>query len=78
MNTQSGIEYVTLYTVYGEIELGAIDEKERLMWRSDKWIIEPKDKGERDKILRKDIKKIVRDGRKEYKRISQRLHNQDI
>jgi len=27
MNTESGIEYVTIYTIYGEIELGKIDKE---------------------------------------------------
>jgi len=67
MNTESGVEYVTIYTIYGEIELGKIDTKGLLLWRSDRWIVEPKDKRERDKILRKDIKEIIRDGGKEYK-----------
>jgi len=67
MNTESGIEYVTIYTIYGEIELGKIDTEGLLLWRSDRWIIEPKDKRERDTILRKDIKEIIRDGGKEYK-----------
>ena len=68
MNTESGIEYVTIHTIYGEIELGKIDKEGRLIWRSDKWIIAPEDKRERDKILRKDIKEIIRDGGKEYER----------
>ena len=67
MNTESGIEYVTIHTIYGEIELGKIDTKGLLLWRSDRWIIEPEDKRERDTILRKDIKEIIRDGGKEYK-----------
>ena len=67
MNTESGIEYVTIYTIYGEIELGKIDTEGLLIWRSDKWIVSPEDKGERDKILRMDIKEIIRDGGKEYK-----------
>jgi len=67
MNTESGVEYVTIYTIYGEIELGKIDTEGLLIWRSDRWIVEPQDKRERDKILRKDIKEIVRDGGKEYK-----------
>jgi len=67
MNTESGIEYVTIYTIYGEIELGKIDTEGLLIWRSDKWIVSPEDKGERDKILRTDIKEIIRDGGKEYK-----------
>ena len=67
MNTESDIEYVTIYTIYGEIELGKIDKEGWLLWRSDKWIIAPEDKEERDKILRKDIKEIIRDGGKEYK-----------
>ena len=67
MNTESGIEYVTIHTIYGEIELGKIDTEGLLIWRSDKWIVAPEDKKERDKILRKDIKEIIRDGGKEYK-----------
>ena len=68
MNTESGIEYVTIHTIYGEIELGKIDTEGLLIWRSDKWIVAPEDKRERDKILRKDIKEIIRDGGKEYER----------
>jgi len=67
MNTESGIEYVTIHTIYGEIELGKIDTEGLLIWRSDRSITEPKNKRERDKILRKDIKEIIRDNGKEYK-----------
>jgi len=74
MNTESDIEYITIYTIYGEIELGKIDKEGWLLWRSDRWIIDPQDKRERDKILRKDIKEIIRDGGKEYKR-NTKIHN---
>jgi len=68
MNTESGIEYVTIYTIYGEIELGKLDEQGRLIWRSDRWIIAPEEIDERDKILRKEVKEIIRDGGKEYRK----------
>ena len=68
MNTESGVEYVTIYTIYGEIELGKLDEQGRLIWRSDRWIIAPEEIDERDKILRKEVKEIIRDGGKEYRK----------
>jgi len=73
MNKESNVEYVTIHTIHGAIGLGKIDEQGRLIWRSGKWIAAPEEeRNVRDKILRKDVKEMIRDGGKEYK---ERLKN---
>jgi len=63
------MEYVTVYTDQGGVGLGKIDDKGRLVWRSGAWINVPREQADlRDKILRRGVRKIVKDNGKEYKR----------
>jgi len=67
-NKESGVEYVTIHTIHGAIGLGKIDKQGRLIWRSGKWIPVPENERDvRDRILRRDVKEIIRDGGREYK-----------
>ena len=65
-------EYVTIHTKEGGVGIGKIDEEGRLIWRAGKWIPVPEDV--RDRFLRKDVEKIIRDGGEEYKNVLKRLN----
>jgi len=68
-------EYVTIHTKEGGVGIGKIDEQGRLIWRSGMWIPVPKEyRDVRDRILRKDVKEIIRDGGKEYKDVLKGLN----
>ena len=68
-------EYVTIHTKEGAVGIGKIDEQGRLIWRAGKWIPVPKEyRDVRDRILRKDVKEIIRDGGKEYKDVLEGLN----
>jgi len=62
------MQYVTIYTDDHAVGLGKIDNKGRLIWRSGVWVLVPYSQPElRDKLLRKGVKRIVKDGGKKYK-----------
>ena len=62
------MQYVTIYTDDHAVGLGKIDEKGRLIWRSGVWVPVHYSQPElRDKLLRKGVKRIVKDGGKKYK-----------
>jgi len=68
-------EYVTIHTKEGAVGIGKIDEQGRLIWRSGMWIPVPKEERDvRDRLLRKDVKEIIRDGGKEYKDVLKGLN----
>jgi len=66
--TREKMQYVTIYTDDHAVGLGKIDNKGRLIWRSGVWVPVPYSQPElRDKLLRKGVKRIVKDGGKKYK-----------
>ena len=66
--TREKMQYVTIYTDDHAVGLGKIDNKGRLIWRSGVWVPVPYSQPElRDKLLRKGVKRIVKDGGKRYK-----------
>ena len=68
-------EYVTIHTKEGGVGIGKIDEEGRLIWRAGKWIPVPKEyRDVRDRFLRKDVEKIIRDGGEVYKNVLKRLN----
>ena len=68
-------EYVTIHTKEGGVGIGKIDEEGRLIWRAGKWIPVPEEyRDVRDRFLRKDVEKIIRDGGEEYKNVLKRLN----
>ena len=67
-------EYVTIHTKEGGVGIGKIDEEGRLIWRAGKWIPVPEYRDVRDRFLRKDVEKIIRDGGEEYKNVLKRLN----
>jgi len=60
-------EYVTIHTKEGGVGIGKIDEQGRLIWRSGMWIPRIGNGDIMDRLLRRDVKEIIRDGGKEYK-----------
>jgi len=64
------MEYVTIHTKDGGIGIGKIDSEGRLVYRCGMCIPVPKEDADtRDRILRKDVKEIIRDGGREYERV---------
>ena len=63
-------QFVTIYTKRGGVGIGKIDEKGRLIYRAGYWIPVSQDQPDlRDKLLRKDVTKIIKDGGKRYKEV---------
>jgi len=61
------MEYVTIHTKNGGIGIGKIDSEGRLVYRSGMWIPKVGDADVMDRLLRRDVKEIIRDGGREYK-----------
>ena len=70
----SDLRYVTIITKNDGIGIGKMDSKNRLVWHSGAWIPVPmKKRDTRDRILRKNVKRIIEDGGRRYKEALQGL-----
>jgi len=70
----SDLRYVTIITKNDGIGIGKMDSKNRLVWRSGAWIPVPmEERDTRDRILRKNVKRIIEDGGRRYKEALQGL-----
>jgi len=70
----SDLRYVTIITKNDGIGIGKMDGKNRLVWHSGAWIPVPmEERDTRDRILRKNVKRIIEDGGRRYKEALQGL-----
>ena len=60
------MRYVSLYTENGGVDIGKIDDRGMLIWRRGMNILH-RNPEIRDKVLRRDVLRIVKDDGKSYK-----------
>ena len=67
-------ECVTLHLKNGGIGIGVLDSEGRLIEKSGMWLFIPEENRDtRDRLLRKDVEEIIRDGGREYEETLRRL-----